>query len=413
MNVLENLRLAFQSIMANRLRSGLTILGIVIGVMAVITMLSIGGGTQASVTRQIESIGTNLLIILPGRLTTGTIRGGLGSAITLTYADSEALKDLPSVNGVAPVVQTAAQVVYLDSNFQTNLIGTTPDYTEVRNHRVASGSFFTESHIKARSLVAVLGADVAKSLFGEQDPVGQLIKINRISFRVIGVLEKKGGAGMFTQDDLVIIPITTAFTYFPRRADWRGQPSVTAIYVQARDRNLLNQTIEEVRAILRSRHNLTPSADDDFSIITQEDMLGMANAITNIFTIFLGSIGAISLIVGGIGIMNIMLVSVTERTREIGIRMAVGAKRRDILLQFLTEATVLSLLGGAIGIILGWLASWGVSKINIGGSNIETLVTPWSILLAVVFSAAVGLFFGIYPANKAAHLNPIEALRYE
>ena len=413
MNVMENLRMAFQSIMANRLRSGLTILGIVIGVMAVITMLAIGGGTQASVTKQIESIGTNLLIILPGRITTGTVRGGLGSAVTLTYADAEALKSLPSLNGVAPVVQSAVQVVYLDSNTQTNLIGTTPDYVQVRNHKVASGSFFTDSHVRARSLVVVLGADVAKALFGDQDPVGQVVKINRISFRVIGVLEKKGGAGMFTQDDLVAIPITTAFTYFPRRADWRGQPSVTAIYVQARDRNSIPQAIEEVRNLLRDRHNLSPSAEDDFSIVTQEDMLSMANAITNIFTIFLGSIGAISLIVGGIGIMNIMLVSVTERTREIGIRMAVGAKRRDILLQFLTEATVLSLLGGAIGIVLGWLASWGVGRINIGGSNIQTLVTPWSVLLAVIFSAAVGLFFGIYPANKAASLNPIEALRYE
>jgi len=413
MNVMENLRMAFQSIMANRMRSGLTILGIVIGVMAVITMLAIGGGTQASVTRQIESIGTNLLIILPGRITTGAIRGGLGSAITLTYADAEALKSLPSLNGVAPVVQSAVQVVYLDSNTQTNLIGTTPDYVQVRNHKVASGSFFTDSHVKARSLVVVLGADVAKTLFGDQDPVGQVVKINRVSFRVIGVLEKKGGAGMFTQDDLVVIPITTAFTYFPRRADWRGQPSVTAIYAQAKDRNSLSQAMEEARNLLRDRHDLPPSAEDDFSIVTQEDMLSMANAITNIFTIFLGSIGAISLIVGGIGIMNIMLVSVTERTREIGIRMAVGAKRRDILLQFLTEATVLSLLGGAIGIVLGWLASWGIGRINIGGSNIQTLVTPWSVLLAVIFSAAVGLFFGIYPANKAASLNPIEALRYE
>ncbi len=413
MNLKENLQLAFQSIMANRMRSGLTILGIVIGVMAVITMLSIGGGTQASVTRQIESIGTNLIIILPGRMTMGAIRGGLGSAITLTYADAEAMKDLPSLNGVAPVIQSGVQAVYLDSNAQTNLVGTTPDYTTVRNHRVASGSFITEAHVRARSLVAVLGADVARTLFGDQDPVGQVIKINRVSFRVIGVLEKKGGAGMFTQDDLIIIPITTAFTYFPRRADWRGQPSVTAIYAQARDRNLLNQAIEEIRDLLRKRHDLPLWADDDFSIVTQEDMLGMANAITNIFTIFLGSIGAISLIVGGIGIMNIMLVSVTERTREIGIRMAVGARRRDILLQFLTEATVLSLLGGAIGIVLGWMASWGIGKINIGGSNIETLVTPWSVLLAVFFSAAVGLFFGIYPANKAASLNPIEALRYE
>lgn len=413
MSLMENLQLAFQSIMANRLRSGLTILGIVIGVMAVITMLSIGGGTQASVTRQIESIGTNLLIILPGRLTMGAIRGGIGSAITLTYADAGALERLPSLGGVAPIIQSSVQVVYLDSNIQTNLIGTTPDYTRVRNHRVILGSFITDSHIRARSLVVVLGNDVAKTLFGDQDPVGQVVKINRISFRVIGVLERKGGAGMFTQDDLVIIPITTAFTYFPRRADWRGQPSVTAIYAQARDRNLLNQAIEEVRSLLRKRHDLAPSADDDFSIVTQEDMLSMANSITNIFTIFLGSIGAISLIVGGIGIMNIMLVSVTERTREIGIRMAVGAKRRDILMQFLTEATVLSLLGGIIGIILGWLVSWGVSKINIGGSNIETLVTPWSVILAVIFSAAVGLFFGIYPANKAANLNPIEALRYE
>ena len=413
MNLLENFRIAVRSLMANRLRSGLTMLGVIIGVMAVIAMLSIGRGAQASVTEQIEAMGTNLLIIMPGRSGQGVMRGGLGSAITLTYKDAEALKGLETISGIAPVIQGAAQISYGSSSVQTYLVGTTPDYSSVRNHRVAYGSFLTESHLKARSLVAVLGADVVDELFPGIDPLGQTVRINGVPFRVIGVLERKGGGGFISQDDLVIIPITTAFTRFPRKANYRGEPSVSVIYVQTADDSLLEDAIAEIEMLLRRRHNLLPEEEADFTIISQQDILTIAGNITGIFTIFLGGIAAISLIVGGIGIMNIMLVSVTERTREIGIRMAVGAKRRDILLQFLTEAVVLSLLGGAIGILLGWLASWGISQIRMGDSQIRTVVSLDSILLATLFSAAVGLFFGLYPANRAAKLNPIDALRYE
>jgi len=413
MNLLENFRIAVRSLLANRLRSGLTMLGVIIGVMAVIAMLSIGRGAQASVTEQIKAMGTNLLIVLPGRSSQGGVRAGLGSAITLTYKDAEALEGLSSLDAVVPVIQTSAQVAFGNANAQTYLVGTTPEYTTVRNHPVARGSFISESHLRSRALVAVLGADLVDALFSGVDPLGQIIRIRGVPFRVIGVLERKGGGGFMSQDDLVIVPITTAFTRFPRRANYKGEPSISAIYIQAKDETVLDQASEEIRQVLRGRHHLLPADEDDFTIISQQDILNVAGNITAIFTIFLGGIAAISLIVGGIGIMNIMLVSVTERTREIGIRMAVGAKRRDILLQFLTEAIVLSLVGGAIGILLGWLASWGIGQIRLGESQIRTVVSPDSVLLATLFSAAVGLFFGLYPANRAATLNPIDALRYE
>jgi putative ABC transport system permease protein len=420
MNVLESIRIALQALTANKLRAALTMLGIIIGVGAVIALMSIGQGVQASVTQQIQAIGPNIIFVTPGAIQQGGVQSAQGQAATLTSEDAEALSDplaAPDIAAVAPSFTSRAQIVYSGNNVNSQVNGVTPEYALVRNYRVADGSFITKQQVDALSRVAVLGATVANNLFDGEDPIGKTIKINQSNFQVIGVLESKGGAsiagGFGSQDDVVFVPITTAQRrlFGGARGFGVGQ-RVSTIYVSAASELQVNAAITEIAAVLRERHKLTYQ-QDDFTIISQQDILGAFTQITTILTAFLGAIAGISLLVGGIGIMNIMLVSVTERTREIGIRKAVGAKRRDILAQFMVEAVVLSVFGGLGGIGVGWLISQAVNQLKISTPPLVTLVSPEAVLLAVGFSAAVGLFFGIYPATRAASLNPIDALRYE
>ncbi|MBI2304284.1 MAG: ABC transporter permease [Chloroflexi bacterium] len=414
MNLLESFNVAFRGLMANKLRSSLTVLGIIIGVGAVISLMGVGRGAQATITSSIQSMGTNLLFVRPGAVREGGVQSAQGQRPTLTLEDAQALADpvaAPAVALVAPENQFFGQVVAGGQNVNTRILGVTPEYEGVRNFRVSDGEFVTQQQIAARSLVVVLGANVAETLFGDLSPVDQRIKINNRQFQVIGVLEKKGGTGMGNQDDLVVIPITTLqFRLMAQRTAQGGQ-TVASINVQVARAEDMALAKEQLAAILRTRHRI--AGQDDFTITSQDEILGAFAQVTGVLTLFLGSIAGISLLVGGIGIMNIMLVSVTERTREIGIRKAVGAKRRDILGQFLIEATVLSLVGGGGGLLLGWGISLALARINLNGQYINALITPDIVLLAVSVSAAIGLFFGIYPASRAARLNPIDALRYE
>jgi putative ABC transport system permease protein len=410
MNLTESMRIALRSLSANRLRSGLTMLGIVIGVTSVIAMLSIGQGAQAAITNQITSIGTNLLYVRPGATQSGGVRAAEGSAATLTREDGQALEGLDNIVAVAPQVESIGQVVYLGNNENGRVIGTTPEYLDTMNVSLAEGDFISTANVTASSAVVVLGSQVATDLFSSASPVGQSIRINGQSFRVIGVMAAKGGTGAMNSDTLLYVPITTAMSRLSREGQFRGGNSVSLLNVKITDSKLQDSVIQEIGAMLRERHHTT---EDDFNIQSQQDILNTANQVTGILTLFLGGVAAISLIVGGIGIMNIMLVSVTERTREIGLRKAVGARHRDIMAQFLTEATFLSLSGGLIGIALGAVIAHFISGVSLGGTTVNAVVGLDSVLLAVAFSAAVGLFFGSYPANRAASLRPIEALRYE
>ena len=417
MNLIESIRVALRGLAANKLRSILTMLGIIIGVAAVIALLSIGQGVSASIAQQIQGIGSNLVIISPGAVQSGGVRSAQGSAVTLTYEDGQALMDpsrAPSVVGVSPEFASFAQVVYGSQNFNVRVTGVTPDYETVRNARLTTGSFITKAQLDSLSRVAILGATTAQNLFDGDDPIGKEIKINRSPFIVIGVLESKGGSSMLGGDDIVLVPITTAQKrLFGGQRGFGVGSRVSTIYVSAASDAEVDAAIQQITEILRERHKTTYQ-NDDFTVTSQKDILNVMGQITGFLTAFLGAIAAISLLVGGIGIMNIMLVSVTERTREIGIRKAVGAKRRDILAQFLVEAVVLSVFGGLGGIVLGWGIGQVVNALKIGDPNpLVTIVTADAVLLAVGFSVAVGLFFGIYPASRAASLNPIDALRYE
>ncbi len=414
MNLHESLSSALRSLRANKVRSSLTMLGVIIGVAAVVAMLSIGQGAQASITSQIQSMGTNLLFISPGAVNQSGARQAAGSAQTLTYEDALAIADpanCPGVRLVAPETTYMGQVVYRNQNTHTRISGVTADYATVRNYEVAEGEFISPGHVSSRSTVAVLGANTAQTLFQGASPIGQTIRVDNVTFRVIGVLASKGGSAMGSQDDGVMVPLTTAQTRFSR-SFFRGGSGVSQISVQVADERLMDQTAQEIADLLRRRHRVL--YEDDFVITSQEDLFSMASQITGVLSLFLGGIGAISLLVGGIGIMNIMLVSVSERTREIGIRKAVGAKRRDILSQFLVEATLLSVVGGFLGILLGWGISRLIQSVgSASGVEITTVVSAGSVILATGFSVAVGLFFGIYPAMRAAALRPIDALRYE
>jgi putative ABC transport system permease protein len=399
------------------MRSVLTALGIIIGVAAVITLISLGRGVQTSVTSLFQSIGTNLLYVRPGAQNQGGVSAGIGSAVTLTTEDARALADpsnVPSAAAVAPQVSAAAQIAAFGLNVRTQVFGVTPEYAQVRNYLVQSGDFIEPGQVVARSAVAVLGDTTAFNLFGDpESAVGQTLRINGQAFRVIGVLAPKGSTSFFNQDDLVMVPLTTAQSRLFRGANVRGSDSVSMINIQVADAALMEQATQEVAETLRQRHRILYD-DDDFTITSQQDLLNTATQITGVLTLFLGGIAAISLLVGGIGIMNIMLVTVTERTREIGIRKAVGARRRDILAQFLTEAVMLSVLGGVLGITLGWGFSRLLGNLQFGGGvAIQPEVGLDAVLMATLFSMAVGIFFGIYPASRAAGLNPIEALRYE
>ena len=401
---------ALESLSGNKLRSGLTVLGIVIGVAAVIAMLAVGKGAQESITGSINSIGTNLLVVFPGGKEQDRFR-------PLTMRDADALRDqlaAPSIEAVAPTLEIGGEVAFGGQQTSSPLIGVTPAYFQVRNVNLTEGEFITEEQVLGRASVVLLGPELAETLFGHADGItGETVRINGQPFRVIGVLESKGGGAFGSEDNQMIVPLTTAKARLFGPKSGQSGDRVDVVYVQAADADLVSQAMEEIAQVLRARHRITDEIYD-FTIFTQQDLLAEAETITNVLTIFLGGIAGISLLVGGIGIMNIMLVTVTERTREIGLRKALGARKRDILTQFLTESSLLSFIGGMIGILLGWLIAFIVRQIAAANDAPFTPVVGLdAILLATIFSAAIGLFFGIYPANRAASLEPVEALRYE
>jgi putative ABC transport system permease protein len=408
--ILASVRIALRALRVNRMRSALTMLGIIIGVAAVIAMVGVGSGATKRIEEQIQSIGSNLIIVLPGSISSNGVRLGSGGVVTLTADDAKAITaECPSVALTAPTVRGGVQVVYGNNNWATNAQGVTPDYMTIRDYTMASGQFFTAQDVDAAAKTAVLGETVALNLFGESDPTGQMVIIKNVPFTVAGVLTPKGQSpNGQDQDDVILLPITTA-TQKVLGANKANAKAVGALMVQAISPQAMGQAIQEMEALLRERHRILPGQDDDFTIRNLTEVFEAQETSAQVMSILLGAIASVSLIVGGIGIMNIMLVSVTERTREIGLRQAVGAKTRDILLQFLVEAVTLSLLGGIVGIVVGLTASVLISRF----AQWSTEVSPLSILLAFVFSAVVGVFFGYYPARKAAFLDPIEALRYE
>jgi putative ABC transport system permease protein len=404
----SSLKISIRALWVNKMRSSLTLLGIIIGVGAVITMLAVGTGARAQIIEQISKMGSNLLIVFPGSSTSGGARLGAGTQSSLTMKDAEAiLNECPSVSDVAPILSGVAQVVYRQQNWSTDVIGTTPGILNVRDWTLSEGNPFTDQDVKRATKTCLLGQTVVENLFGGYDPVGQIIRIKKIPFTVVGVLSPKGqSAGGRDQDDVIFIPLTTAQikvfgTPFPGM--------VRLIYVKATSAEEMNTAVDEVTGVLRQRHHLHPREDNDFIVRNLTQFMQAAEQSSRVMSLLLGAVASVSLIVGGIGIMNIMLVSVTERTREIGIRLAVGAKVWDIRLQFIIEAVVLSLLGGIVGIVLGVTGSKLIS-ILVGWS---TLVSPISIIIAFIFSGIVGIFFGFYPAYKASLLNPIDALHYE
>lgn len=404
---------ALESLNASKTRSMLTVLGIVIGVAAVIAMLSIGRGVEASITARIESIGTNLVYISPGSTSEAGVQSEAGSAGTLTLDDAEALADLPDVAAVSAQTNGMVQAVYEGQNTRTRVLGVTPSYEMVSSMSLEDGVFISEDDQTARSLVVVLGNSVAEDLFGDTaGVVGQRVRLNGQPYEVIGVLESKGGTGFTNQDDQVFIPLSTALYRLVGGMQFRGSSVISQITVKASSANAVDQVVTDVTLTMRERHETVEGADD-FTVTSQEATLEAATEVADTLTLFLGGIAGISLAVGGIGIMNIMLTTVTERTHEIGLRKAVGARRQDILLQFLVESVVLSLTGGLIGVALGWGIAHMMGQVEISGSTITPVVGLDSVLLATLFSMAVGLFFGIYPATRASRLQPVEALRYE
>ena len=394
------------AITVNRARSSLTILGIVIGIGSVIAMISIGQGAQGTINASIQSIGSNLLLVMPGfQRGVSMVRSGRGAATTLTQADADAVaKQTTLASAVAPEISRRYQVTAAGNNTNTQVIGTVGVYPQVRNIDVDSGSFISDDQVRSLSRVAVLGPTTRDDLFGtDADPIGQAIRINKVDFQVIGLTKAKGGTGFGNRDDVIFVPLSTAQRFLA------GDTYVTTVSVEAQDQNSMSTLQQQITDLLIQRHNISNPQLADFQVLNQSDIVATASSVTNTFTILLASIAGISLIVGGIGIMNMMLTTVTERTREIGLRKAIGAKRSDISLQFLTESVMLTFLGGVIGILLGWVLSWGVKTF----AGITTQVSLSSIALAVGVSAGIGIIFGYYPARRAAGLRPIEALRYE
>ena len=405
MNPGELFRVGLQALTRNRMRSALTVLGIVIGVAAVIATLAIGQGARSAVQAQIRALGANTMTVHPGTVTAGGARSGMGSITTLTPEDALAIKnECPTIEAVAPMVRTVAQVVYGNTNWNTQVQGTTPDFVFIRQWPVESGVFITDSDVRGAAKVCVLGQNVKQELFGDSDPVGQMVRIKDIPFRVAGVLSMKGGQGFGgNQDDIVIVPITTA------QRKLLGITHVNSILLSAVSESAVDEASDQITDLLRQRHRIRPDGDPDFMIFTQKEIATSAEATSKVMTLLLLSIAGVSLLVGGIGIMNIMLVSVTERTREIGIRRAIGARRRDILFQFLVESAFLALAGGALGVALGMGAATLITQI----ARWPTMIQPGAVALAFGFASAVGVFFGFYPAHRASRLDPVEALRYE
>ena len=410
MNALQAVRIALRSLRVNKLRSALTMLGIIIGVGAVITMVAVGSGAQARVAEQIQSLGSNLIIVLSGSVTAGGVRMGTSSQQTITEDDAYAIaREIPSVQAVAPSVRGNAQVVFGNLNWSTGIQGVTPDYFEAREWPVVNGRAFGPEDLDGATKVALLGQTTALNLFAEADPVGQIIRIKKVPFTVVGVLDRKGqNSWGQDQDDIVIIPLSTAKKKVLGKSNSNPR-AVSAISIKVRPDEDMSEAETQIRELLRQRHRLQGYHDDDFWLRNLSEILQTQEESSKVMTYLLAAIASVSLLVGGIGIMNIMLVSVTERTREIGLRMAVGARSRDILTQFLVEAVTLSLIGGVIGIELGEGGSNAISAL----AEWRTVLAPEAILLAFGFAAAIGIFFGFYPARKASRLDPIEALRYE
>jgi putative ABC transport system permease protein len=413
MNLAQLLLEALESLNSNKMRSGLTVLGIVIGVAAVIAMMAVGNGVQASVLGSLNGVGTNLLFVFSGAQNNPLVK----NPRPITMGDANAMMDpyaAPDVKAIAPVLQGNAIADYSGNTKTTTVIGVTPDYYSVRNISLLDGEFISQANQLGRASVAVIGVDVADALFNRRDGlVGETIRVSNQPFRIIGVLTSTGGSAIGSSDNQILVPLSTAQARLIPPRPQAGPDAVNVVYVQATDFSTVSAASDEISQILRTRHR-TQVGLDDFTVFTQQSILSTAQTVTGVLTIFLGGIAAISLLVGGIGIMNIMLVSVTERTREIGLRKALGARKRDILIQFLVESSMLSLIGGIIGILFGWLIAFVVGKVAAAtGNNFTPIVGADAILLATAFSAAVGLFFGIYPANRAAGLEPVEALRYE
>jgi len=408
MDLLLPLKIAARALRVNLMRSFLTMLGIMIGIAAVIIMVAVGSGATKQISDQIATMGSNLLIILPGSTTSGGIHAGMGSQPTLTLDDVKAIRsECPSVLRVAPEQRGTAQLVAGNMNWSTEIRGTAPDFLLIRDWKIASGRELTDADVDTVQKVCLLGQTVAQNLFGDEDPVGRQVRIKGVPFQVVGLLEAKGRSAQGSdQDDMVILPVTTA----QRKIIGTAFPgTVGPTLVQAVSADRLSQAEAEITALLDQRHRMSANKERDYTVRNLSEILAVSQQSAKTMSLLLGAVASISLIVGGIGIMNIMLVSVTERTREIGIRMAIGAKERDILLQFLAEAVLLTMLGGLIGIALGVGGAFAISALF----GWPTLLSAEAMLLAVVFSSAIGIFFGFYPARKAAGLNPIDALRYE
>ncbi|MFH0780151.1 MAG: ABC transporter permease [Parcubacteria group bacterium] len=407
MNLKDIFQETISAITVNKARTGLTILGIIIGIGSVIAMVSIGQGAQGTIESSIQSIGSNLVMVMPGfaRGAGQQVSAGRGSAQTLTQSDADAIQSTVTLaKAVAPEISRRYQITATGTNTNTQVIGTVASYTDVRNVRIDSGSFITDQNVQSLAKVAVIGPATRDDLFGEDsDAMGQKIRINRIEFKIVGVTKSKGGSGFGNQDDVIYVPISAAQRFLA------GDNYVTTISVEAASANDLAQIQQEITDLLLQRHNISDATQADFQILNQQDIVATASSVTNTFTILLASIAGISLIVGGIGIMNMMLTSVTERTREIGLRKAIGARRNDITFQFLAESVTLTFIGGVFGIVLGWILALAVTQFT----GIVTSVSIFSIILAFGVSAGIGIIFGYYPARRAAGLNPIEALRYE
>jgi putative ABC transport system permease protein len=401
----ESIAIAVTALLSNKMRSILTMLGIIIGVAAVIIMISIGFGVRANVTSSIASLGSNMLIVSPGSTNNGGVRSAAGSSQKLKYDDAVAIKNkIKNIDYVSPTVNSSYQIVHGNENWNSSVYGVTPEYLKIRSLTVESGSFITESDLNSRNRVAIIGPTVATNLFGTTNPVGKNIRVNNQPFKVIGVLQAKGQSSMGTdQDDMVIVPLTTA------QERLMGITYVRSINIQVSSADKIESVQSQVETLLRQRHHIAEGKDNDFTVRNLTSLMETMTSTTTMLTIFLGSIAAISLLVGGIGIMNIMMVSVTERTREIGIRKALGATFQNIMTQFLIESIVIGVIGGLLGVTIGVGGSLLISKFT----SFNTVITLAPILLSFGFSVGIGLFFGIYPAKKAARLDPIEALRYE